>query len=108
MQRVGHIARSNRRSQAVFSCKQCGYTAHADVNAARNIRARARVSWPLVAVRLPKQLLLGLAEPATSSVLEGGVPDEAPTAHWYHEPQEGCHLRSCNALSHKPRSLAAR
>ncbi len=42
---------------------------NADYNAALNIRSRARVSWPIVAVRLPKQLLLGLAEPATSSVL---------------------------------------
>jgi len=65
----GHIAKANRQSQAVFSCKQCAYTTNADYNAALNIRARARVRWPIVAVRPPKQLLLGLAEPATSSVL---------------------------------------
>lgn len=64
-----HIARANRRSQAVFSCKQCGYTTNADYNAAVNIRSRARVSWPSVAVRRPKQKLLGLAEPATSFAL---------------------------------------
>jgi putative transposase len=65
----GHVAKANRQRQARFSCKHCGYTTSADYNAALNIRARARVSWPIVAVRLPKQLLLGLAEPATSSVL---------------------------------------
>ena len=33
----GHISKSNRESQAVFSCQRCGHTAHADINAARNI-----------------------------------------------------------------------
>jgi putative transposase len=54
----GHIARANRQRQARFSCTQCRYTTNADYNAAVNIRARARVSWPLVAVRLPQQLWL--------------------------------------------------
>lgn len=62
----GHIAKGNRPTQARFSCKHCGYTTNADVNAALNIRSRARVMAPIVAVRSPKQLLLGLAEPATS------------------------------------------
>jgi putative transposase len=33
----GHCARENRVTQAEFRCVACGYTAHADVNAARNI-----------------------------------------------------------------------
>jgi putative transposase len=33
----GHIDPCNRRSQAVFCCTACGYEAHADVNAARNV-----------------------------------------------------------------------
>ncbi len=37
----GHCERSNRKSQSEFVCKACGHEAHADVNAARNIRARA-------------------------------------------------------------------
>ena len=35
----GHRAGENRKSQAVFACAACGYTANADVNAARNIAA---------------------------------------------------------------------
>jgi IS605 OrfB family transposase len=37
----GHCHRSNRKSQSEFACKVCGHRAHADRNAARNIRARA-------------------------------------------------------------------
>lgn len=33
----GHTAKGNRPSQAVFLCLACGHSAHADVNAARNI-----------------------------------------------------------------------
>jgi putative transposase len=35
----GHVARENRKSQAVFRCTACGYATNADVNAARNIAA---------------------------------------------------------------------
>jgi putative transposase len=37
----GHCERANRRSQAGFECKHCGFSANADWNAARNIRALA-------------------------------------------------------------------
>ena len=36
----GHRARTNRRSQSVFKCRQCGYHLNADLNAARNIAAK--------------------------------------------------------------------
>jgi IS605 OrfB family transposase len=39
--RCGHCSKSNRQSQAEFVCKVCGHRAHADVNAARNLRALA-------------------------------------------------------------------
>jgi IS605 OrfB family transposase len=57
--RCFHVSRSNRRSQAEFLCTRCGYAAPADVNAARNIRVRALVNAPMVAV--PRQLRLALA-----------------------------------------------
>jgi putative transposase len=37
----GHISRSNRQSQAVFQCVECGFSAHADHNAAVNVSAAA-------------------------------------------------------------------
>jgi len=37
----GHVEKSNRKSQAEFRCKACGHESHADVNAARNLRALA-------------------------------------------------------------------
>jgi putative transposase len=35
----GHTAKKNRQSQSKFECLECGYTANADVNGARNILA---------------------------------------------------------------------
>jgi IS605 OrfB family transposase len=37
----GHIDKANRPSQSKFSCQRCGFTAHADLNAARVISGRA-------------------------------------------------------------------
>ncbi len=42
----GHTDRENRKSQAVFLCRSCGYLAHADYNAARNILARGLALAP--------------------------------------------------------------
>jgi transposase, IS605 OrfB family, central region len=41
----GHIAKENRKSQAVFSCQRCEHTCNADINAARNIRDLAVGVW---------------------------------------------------------------
>jgi putative transposase len=40
----GHCEKANRKSQARFLCVTCGYSAHADLNAAVNIRARSRAA----------------------------------------------------------------
>jgi putative transposase len=39
--RCGHCERANRRSQARFLCVACGFSTHADLNAAENIRRAA-------------------------------------------------------------------
>jgi putative transposase len=39
--KCGHIDEKNRPSQAVFACQKCGHAENADLNAARNIEARA-------------------------------------------------------------------
>jgi putative transposase len=39
----GHVAGESRESQPSFRCVACGYQAHADVNAARNIAAAGQV-----------------------------------------------------------------
>jgi putative transposase len=43
----GHCEKANRQSQAVFCCQACGYSDHADRNAALNI-SRASVMVPIV------------------------------------------------------------
>ena len=46
----GHGEKANRKSQARFLCVGCGFSAHADLNAAENIRQgalrRAAVNRP--------------------------------------------------------------
>jgi putative transposase len=40
--RCGYTARNNRRSRELFVCRTCGFSLHADLNAARNIAAKYR------------------------------------------------------------------
>jgi len=40
--RCGHCEKANRTSQAEFLCQRCGFAAHADFNAARNISSKER------------------------------------------------------------------
>lgn len=44
----GHCEKANRKSQAEFECRACGHSSHADLVAARNVRARALVNAPIV------------------------------------------------------------
>ena len=46
----GHTDKANRPSQSKFSCRSCGFTAHADLNAARVLAGRASVNRPNAAV----------------------------------------------------------
>jgi putative transposase len=41
----GHESADNRKTQSVFACVACGHTEHADINAARNIRAAGHAVW---------------------------------------------------------------
>lgn len=42
----GHCEKANRPERDTFRCRRCGYTAKADTNAARNIRAKAAINRP--------------------------------------------------------------
>jgi putative transposase len=44
----GYTDKANRKDRATFRCRHCLHSANADVNAARNIRARACVKGPMV------------------------------------------------------------
>ncbi len=48
----GHCEKDNRKSQADFACKHCGFSENADRNAARNVRARAVVKRPDLAANV--------------------------------------------------------
>lgn len=66
--RCGHTARNNRRSQSVFSCRQCGYSLNADLNGARNIAAKYRAGRGIP----PPGGLLNQPLVSTSSPLASG------------------------------------
>ena len=53
----GYVAKTNRPSQSEFHCGVCHHTDHADVNAARNIRSRARASVNAPKVSEPPQTI---------------------------------------------------
>ncbi|WP_405732477.1 RNA-guided endonuclease InsQ/TnpB family protein [Streptomyces sp. NBC_01537] len=40
-----HTERRNRPSQAVFTCRACGFVEHADLNSSHNIAARGWMVW---------------------------------------------------------------
>jgi IS605 OrfB family transposase len=49
--RCGHVEMANRRTQARFKCRACGFELNADLNAAMNVRWRADVNQPIVVCR---------------------------------------------------------
>jgi putative transposase len=58
----GNVDKNSRKSQALFECTSCGYSASADVNAARNIAAghavRGDQAVARSANRIPQPALL--------------------------------------------------
>ena len=50
--RCGHVAKDNRNGSE-FSCKQCGFSIHADLNAARNISERGSAVFGRAEVNRP-------------------------------------------------------
>jgi putative transposase len=63
--------RSNRRSQSLFKCRECGYTLNADLNASYNIRERhlsslATVGTPSVAGTSQRAYRVDSSEPDAS------------------------------------------
>ncbi len=75
--RCGHQARTNRRSQSLFRCRNCGYCLNADLNASYNIRDKyvsslASVGTPSLVGRpssgLSSQPLAGRDKPPDLSV----------------------------------------
>jgi putative transposase len=51
----GAVDKANRASQAQFRCRHCGHEAHADINAALNIRAKVLVMAPKVSQALVRK-----------------------------------------------------
>nr|MDO8113401.1 transposase [Candidatus Sigynarchaeota archaeon] len=59
--RCGHVAKDNRHG-AEFCCKQCGFSIHADLNAARNISERGKAVFGRAKVNRPNVARYDAAE----------------------------------------------
>ena len=57
--KCGHVSKANRRSQSEFSCRRCGYTVNAGLNAARNLATRGAVNRPDLIPSANGQLAFG-------------------------------------------------
>jgi hypothetical protein len=72
--KCGHCEKSNRRNQSEFRCGSCGHPAHADINAAANIRPvnRPNVTWSRIAF---VSLQAAFRRRHKPSPRRGGLPD---------------------------------
>jgi putative transposase len=68
--RCGFQHRSNRQSQSLFKCRQCGHTCNADLNAARNIRSKH-----LGTFGMPLRVRLSPTSPTSRKAQCGGLYD---------------------------------
>ncbi len=66
----GHTERANRRSQAEFQCVECGYSNHADYNAALNI---AKLAWVAVKQPIVSTNVSALASGTSLRLYAGGI-----------------------------------
>jgi putative transposase len=74
----GHRAQENRTSQARFQCVACGHTAHADLNAARNILAAGHAVLACGAEALATAVK---QEPAEATAQESAPAEQETFAH---------------------------
>lgn len=65
--RCGHREPANRPSRGTFRCKQCGFSLHADLNAARNIGANHLASLAIRETGGPPSTGLSRRDPAAAS-----------------------------------------
>ena len=68
--RCGYIHRSNRRSQSLFWCRECGFQLNADLNAARNIAGKY-----LAGAGIPGPGGLFVKLPTVSEAVHVATPD---------------------------------
>ncbi|MFJ2031758.1 zinc ribbon domain-containing protein [Streptosporangium sp. NPDC087985] len=67
----GKVDAKSRESQALFRCTTCGYTEHADVNAAKCIKARGQAAGPVVSGRGDSGLPGSVKRQAPRSIARG-------------------------------------
>ncbi len=81
----GYVDKKSRSSQAQFSCKWCGKTMHADVNASRNIGSERFRSYPVIQPGIRKAVLKMLVNDhlERNKRRQGALPDPRMTNPYF-------------------------